>query len=64
VTVVELAVPLLLEPGLPLPPDVFPLEEQADRVTAQASVNPAIHLTFLNVVGLIDPPFRLLQTGK
>jgi hypothetical protein len=49
---------------LPLPPDVFPLEEQADRVTAQASVNPAIHLTFLNVVGLIDPPFRLLQTGK
>src|SRR4029077_8254631 len=63
VAVVELAAPMLLEPGLPVP-DLFPLEEQADRVTTQASVNPAIHLTVLNVVDLIDPPFRLVQTGK
>jgi hypothetical protein len=63
VTVVELAALLLLEPGLPLP-DLFPLEEQADRVTTQASVNPVIHLTALNIVDLIDPPFRLVQTGK
>src|SRR5260370_4263884 len=59
------AAPALLEPGFPLPPELFPLEEQADRVTTQASVNPAIHRTVLNAaVDFIDMPFRFVQTGN
>jgi hypothetical protein len=51
---------IVLEPdaaAAPLEPEVFPLEEQADRVRTQASANPAIHRTLLNAVDFIDMPF-------